>query len=421
MPTPFDNTKFSSAPALETLPNELLLQIISEVVLSSTWPDYKLEQSLPITGTTETGWKGLRRAEEIPSGIHAVTLTSRHLHNLANTVLYRTIVLDKEKDVLLFRRTVDDAQKASRPGRTGKVAITPDFLRNVVKRLAITHAPMHTDLAGFTLRKLATKVSNSDIAAIITACSRAHMITIPSQWAHVLRDIGKAAEGLEGGEARGNPDFTELLLSSYVDLAKTCSTIPPIAQWRPSAPSTPIHSLPVTPSTTRPSTPDPTMQHDPNGASSNSPATVFHHVTHLCIAEPAHVWYSPLALLEVFPSLTHIALPRPAHANTENDELFIWDVKAILQRPIMQVVIIIIFPQIRVGADKEQAVNRDVGGPPDIKESTIWLAVEELRKGDGRLFVVNGHSGSWRKDWQGPAVVASPRGPGNWWKKVINA
>lgn len=418
MPTPFDNTKISFAPVLETLPPELLLQIISEVVLSS---DYRSKQSPPIIGTTKTGWNGLTRAEQTPSGIHAVTLTSRHLHDLANTVLYRTVVLDREKDVLLFRRTVNDARKASRLERTGEVAITLAFLRNVVKRLAITHAPMYTDLTGFMPRKPGVKISNSDIASIITACSGAHVVTIPSQWAYALRDIKKTAKGSEGGEAHGNLNFTELLLGSYVDLAKTCCTIPPIAQWQPSAPSTPIHSLPATPSTTRPSTPDPTMQRDfTNRSNVLLPATIFHHVTHLCIAEPVHAWYSPLAFLDVFPSLTHIALPRRAHANTENDELFIGDVKAILQEPRVRMVVISIFSQIRVEADKEQAVNHDAAGPLDIKDSTIWLNAEELRKGDERLFVVHGHLDSWRKDWQGPAVVANPRGPGNWWRKVMN-
>ncbi|KAG1746471.1 hypothetical protein EDB19DRAFT_359461 [Suillus lakei] len=404
--------------ALETLPNELLLEIISEVVLSPTIPDRKLEQSPPIASTTKSGQKGLRRPE-IPSGIHAVALTCRHLHNLANTVLYRTVVLDREKDVLLFRRTVNDAREASRSGRTGEVSITLAFLQNAVKRIAITYAPMYADLAVFTLRKLGTKVSNSDISTIITACSGAHMIAVPPQWAPVLRDIRTTAESSEGGE---KPNPTELLLGSYVDLSETCCTIPPIAQWRPSAPSTPIHSLPTTPSTTRPSTPDLVIRHDSTGASNDpSPADIFHHVTHLCIAEPAYGWYSPLALLEVFPSLTHIALPRRAHANIENDKFFIEDVKAILQEPRMRVVVITVFPQIQIGVDREQAVSRDAGEPLDLKDSTIWLAAEELRKGDGRLFVVDGHSGSWRKDWQGPAVVASARGPGNWWRKVTSA
>lgn len=416
MSTPFDNTKFSSA--LETLPNELLLQIISEVVLSSTWHDHRLEQSPHVAGTTQTGWKGLGRVDEIPNGILAVTLTSHHLHDLANIVLYRTVVLDREKDILLFRRTVNDARKASMPGRTGKVAITSAFLQNVVKRLAITHAPMCNGLEVFALRKLGTKVSNSDIATIITACSGAHTITLPSLWAHVLRDIGKSAEDSEGGEAPGNLKVTELLLGSYVDFAKTRCTIP---QWRPSVPSTPIHPLPAIPSTTHPSTSDPAMQHDSTSVLSDlSPAIIFPHITHLRIAEPAHAWYSPLALLDVFPSLTHIALPRRADANTENDELFIGDVKSILQEPRMRMVIISIFPQIQVGADEKTAANRDAGGLPDIKNSTIWLAAEELKRGDGRVFIVSGHSGSWRKDWQGPAVVASPRGPGNWWRKMMS-
>ncbi|KAG1739120.1 uncharacterized protein EDB91DRAFT_1054175 [Suillus paluster] len=405
---------------LETLPDELLLEIISKVVLSSTRPDRKLEQS-PVAGVTNTSRRRLRRAEEIPSGIHAVALTSCHLHNLANTVLYRTVVLNREKDIFLFRRTVRDAREASRSGRTGDVAITLAFLQNAVKRFAITYAPVCIDLASvFTLRNSNTKVLNSDIADIITACSGARTIAIPSQWAPVLRDVRKTPGGSEGGEAPNNT--TELLLGSYVDFAKTCCTIPPIAQWRASAPSTPIRSLSATPSTTRPSTADPIMRHETTSTSNDpSSATIFHRITHLCIAEPAYAWYSPLALLKVFPSLTHIALPRRAHANIENDELFIEDVKAILQEPRMEVIVITIFPQILVGADKEQAADHDASRSLDIKDSTIWLAAEELRKEDGRLFIVNGHMGSWRKDWQGPAVVANPQGPGNWWRKVMSA
>ncbi|KAG1854180.1 hypothetical protein DFJ58DRAFT_727969 [Suillus subalutaceus] len=86
-------------------------------------------------------------------------------------------------------------------------------------------------------------------------------------------------------------------------------------------------------------------------------------------------------LLEVFPTLTHIALPRRAHANTENDELFIGDVKAILLEPRIRMVIISIFPQTLVGADQDQAVNRDGGGSQDVKDSAIWLAAARTEKG----------------------------------------
>lgn len=409
MPTSIDS--FSPASALESLPVELLLKAVSEVVLSSTRPDHKSGQFPHIPGT-------MRTREKIPVGIHAVSLTSRHLHNIANAVLYRTVVLDREKDVVLFGRTVNGARDASKAGRRGTVAITLAFLQGAVKRLAITYTPMHTDLACvFVPRKLSTEVSNSEISTIITACSGANTIAIHSQWALVLRDIKGTAECSKGGDALIVPTLTELLLSSYVDLAKRCCTIPPIAQWRPSAPSTPVHSLPVTPSDTRPSTPDLILRPD-SALNCPSQTSIFKYITHLRIAEPAYAWYSPLALLKVFPLLTHIALPRRAHANKENDNLFIEDVKAILREPRMQVVIITIFPQIRVGGDREQAVDQDVGGLLDIKNSTIWLAAEELRKGDGRLFVVNARMGSWRQDWQGPGVVASAKGPENWWRKV---
>ncbi|OAX42799.1 hypothetical protein K503DRAFT_667107, partial [Rhizopogon vinicolor AM-OR11-026] len=351
-----------------------------------------------------------------------VSLTSRRLHSLANVVLYRTVVLDREKDILLFGRTVNGARDASRSGRTGDVAITLAFLQDVVKRLAITYAPMCTDHAYMlTLRKPNMKVSNSDISTILTACSGARTIAIPSQWAIVLRDIRKTAEGLESGDVPTVPTLTELLLSSYVDLVKAVCTIPPIAQWRPSAPSTPVHSLPATPSDTRPSSPDHIQRRD-SASTPNSPSrvSIFEYITHLRIAEPAYAWYSPLALLKVFPSLTHIALPRRAHANIENDELFMEDVKVILREPRMQVIVIAIFPQIQVGADNERGVDHDVSVSLDIKNSTIWLAAEGLGKGDGRLFVVDARMGSWRKDWQGPGVVASPEGPANWWRKVLN-
>jgi len=162
--------------------------------------------------------------------------------------------------------------------------------------------------------------------------------------------------------------------------------------------------------------PDSTTPNSPSGAS------IFGHVTRLRIAEPAYAWYSPLALLKVFTSLTHIALPRRAHANTENDELFIKGVKAILREPRIQVIVITIFPQLEVGADKELTVGHGAGGSMDVRDSTIWLAAEKLRMEDGRVFVtVNARMGGWRKDWQGQGVVASPDGPDNWWRKAMGS
>ena len=410
----FDGTEVLPASVLESLPVELLFKIASEVVLSTN-PDPNQGHFPPITST--------RRSGKIPTGIHAVSLTSRRLHNLANAVLYRTVVLDSEKDILLFGRTVSGALDATRSGRTKKVAITLTFLKDAVKRLAITYAPIaYADLACVSaLRKPGMKMSN-DVSTIVTACSGVHTIAIHSQWAPILCNIRKTADGSKSGDALIGPTLTELLLSSYADLAKTSCTVPPIAQWRPSAPSTPVHSLSTTPSGTRPSSPDPTMQPDSTTPNSPSGASIFGHVTRLRIAEPAYAWYSPLALLKVFTSLTHIALPRRAHANTENDELFIKGVKAILREPRIQVIVITIFPQLEVGADKELTVGHGAGGSMDVRDSTIWLAAEKLRMEDGRVFVtVNARMGGWRKDWQGQGVVASPDGPDNWWRKAMGS
>ena len=410
----FDGTEVLPASVLESLPVELLFKIASEVALSTN-PDPNQGLFPPITST--------RRSEKIPTGIHAVSLTSRRLHNLANAVLYCTVVLDSEKDIFLFGRTVSGALDATRSGRTGEVAITLTFLKDAVKRLAITYAPIaYADLAcGFASPKPSMKMSN-DVSTIVTACSGIHTIAIHSLWAPILRNIRKAADGSKSGDALIGPTLTELLLSSYADLAKTACTVPRIAQWRPSAPSTPVHSLPTTPGDTRPSSPDPTMRPD-SASTPNSPsgASIFDHVTRLRIAEPAYyAWHSPLALLKIFTSLTHIALPRRAHANAENDELFIEGVKVILREPRIQVIVITIFPQLE--ADRELTVGDGAGGSMDVRDSTIWLAAEKLRKEDGRVFVtVNARMGGWRKDWQGQGVVASPDGPDNWWRKAMGS
>ncbi|KAH7906690.1 hypothetical protein BJ138DRAFT_1015818 [Hygrophoropsis aurantiaca] len=420
-----DSTSLSSASPLETLPNELLLEIISLVVLSSnkrasvTPPFSRLEVSI---GASNAVTKLLEPSD----GIHALSVTSRRLHTLFNTVLYRSVVLGDEKAVLLFGRTVKSAHeqanspseprkpaKSQTPGRT----ITPEFLRKAIKRLAITFAPTSTMNVAFGITRFQslTKVAISDIAKIISACDGVRTIAIGSHWARSLREI-------DGDEGDSGPRPHELILSSYadIDFGQTRPVAPVIEQWRPSAPSTPVHSLPSTPVQTRPSSPVPIAADDQPDAT-KIPSQILAHVTHLRIAEPASSWHSPLPLLRLFPALAHVALPRRANANEDNDLVFLEGVKTMLQHKRIRMVVVVVFPQIGYYPDQSSSDESDDGedGIIDavfsVKKSSIWKAVEELRRSDKRVYVMQGRYDMWKNEWKGPEVVASARGPGDWW------
>ncbi|KAH7928655.1 hypothetical protein BV22DRAFT_1102862 [Leucogyrophana mollusca] len=383
---------------------------------------------------------------EQPYGIHAISVTSRRLHTLANAVLYRSVVLGDERAVILFGQTVDIARevaksppaalasvRASTAGRT----ITPEFLQSAIKRLAITFAPvsMSNFVFGFTSFKPATKVTNADIAKIISACAGVRTVAIPSHWARCLRDVGVPGQGQKElsdedkyGERLGRNVTLpgELILSSFTELGQTRIPAPVIEQWRPSAPPTPVHSLPSTPVQTRPSSPEPfavvgkpvdTLT-DPE----TPPMPVLSHVTHLRIAEPASSWHSPLPLLHLFPALSHIALPRRANANADNDLLFLEGVKTVLQQKGVQMVVVVVFAQPGYYADQNTAEDSDAQENADrihgVRASSIWQAVEEMRRSDKRVYVAEGSYGMWKQEWEGAEVVASARGPGDWWERT---
>ncbi|KAF9228447.1 hypothetical protein BS17DRAFT_851375 [Gyrodon lividus] len=456
----YASSSLTGPSVVEFLPNELLSKIMSHVImppsnaiedrLASSASDPSIAQidsnslsapSRPVANCEKTGVTASSPSERwtSPHGladIHALCITSRRLYELANTMLYRCVVLKTEKSVLLFARTVGGlVDGAKLTGKSTDVrprpTLTLEILQSVVKRIAITFVPQLYPIFGFfrPQRKAATKVTVQMITSILSACTGVCTVAVAADWSACLKDIevpGCASyldsRGVEeqGLPSRGVCSPSELVLGSYAELVHTATPWPPIPQWRPSPPSTPVPSRQASPArdlyTARPltaKTPEPTIPFLSN-------------VTHLRIAEPqaSLAWHSPVSLLSLFPKLTHVALPRRCNANAENDSVFLEGIKACLQQPAIKMVVVVIFAHL--SKDKTTLDDDPAQGDvyaenlEQIKTSSIWESVQELKKCDERLSVVPGSYGSWKREWQSVEALESAAGPGDWWALVGN-
>ncbi|KIJ66045.1 hypothetical protein HYDPIDRAFT_27245 [Hydnomerulius pinastri MD-312] len=433
--------------AFECLPNELLLKIMSQVIMSSAHASDPLAPSTPDSsilqidsdshpaapGPVTDPRTASRPASPasgkwtasagMPEDIHTLCVTSRSLHELANTVIYRCVVLQTEKSVLLFARTVASLVNVAKSMKQGtRPTLTLEFLQNTVKRIAVTFVPQLFPIFGFfrPQNKAVTKVTASVVASILSACSGARTVAVASDWSACFKDV----EALEGGKSEcRSRSLTELVLGSYTELGYTQSTWPPIPQWRPSAPSTPVPS--------RPSSPingfrNPSERHPDELGDQilESPIPFLSSVTHLRIAEPQASlgWHSPLSLLSLFPKLTHVSLPRRCGANVENDFAFLEGVKTCLRKPSMKMVVVVLFaPQTSFAAVRDDnSADGEIGEEKleQMKTSSIWESVQELKRHDKRLFVIPASYGSWKREWQSIEAQASASGPGDWWSRV---
>ncbi|KAJ6589878.1 hypothetical protein DFH09DRAFT_1027015 [Mycena vulgaris] len=106
-------------------------------------------------------------------------------------------------------------------------------------------------------------------------------------------------------------------------------------------------------------------------------------ITHLRISEPGDAWHSPLSILEFFgntPHLTHFALARRMDANTDNDEIFVDEVCALLaSRPRLKVLVVSVYPA-------QWPCYSDHTVPA--ASSTIWTALSSVAEADTRLVLV---------------------------------
>ncbi|KAF9243172.1 hypothetical protein BU15DRAFT_43196 [Melanogaster broomeanus] len=384
--------------ALAFLPNELLLNIMSHVILS---PSNASEDHQPATSSC--------------------------LHDLANTLLYRCVVLKTEKSVLLFARTVEglvDAEKSVQNSTSvrPRPTLTLEVLQNVVKRIAITFIPHIYPIYGFfrPQTKAMTRVTVPIVTSIVSACTGACTVAIAADWGACLKYVGApgGASCLDGRgvqqqalQGRSVCSPNELILGSYCELGHTPATSPTL-QWCPSTPSTLVPSQPSSPASDHdtPNTPEPTLP-------------MLSNVTHLRIAEPqaSLAWHSPVSLLSLFPHLTHVALPRRCNANAENDHVFLDGIKMCLQHPTIKMVVVVIFVRSSKkgpASDDNSTQDLDRETLKQIKTSPIWESVQELKERNDKLFVVPGGYGSWKREWQSAEVQASTAGPGDWWARV---
>ncbi|KAL0955871.1 hypothetical protein HGRIS_002070 [Hohenbuehelia grisea] len=131
-------------------------------------------------------------------------------------------------------------------------------------------------------------------------------------------------------------------------------------------------------------------------------------LSHLRVCEPSDGWASPLSILASFgslPHLTHLHLARRADSNTDNDVIFVDELRAILRsRPALRMLVVSVFSPEWLDATSA-------------RESSLWGALQEARGLDGRLVVRLGTYGEWRREWKGEAVAMRPTGPADFWKK----
>ncbi|EIW80382.1 hypothetical protein CONPUDRAFT_137615 [Coniophora puteana RWD-64-598 SS2] len=407
IPSPV-TTDFPTISSIETLPDDVLLEVIEQVVWTSD------EQKL-----TDVDWLKLDRSVPLSRGrdIHSLSLSSRRLNALANTVLYRSVVLHDTRAVLLFARTIQAAHNSL------NTSVTLEFLELAVKRLAMPILSTHSLLTITVLEHSSHKdanhfVSMHDIRDIVSTCRGARTVALPARWSEFAREVPSSSLAIRP---------SELVISTFANLGQIAARGVILPQWQPSQPSTPLPSRPVSPSR-----PAPTL------SSSSSP--VFASITHLRVAEPisqfdtyAYVsesyaaWHNPAPLVRLFPQLTHVALPRRSNANEYNDALFLAGVSEILQSSHVRMLVVVIFSASEaapmgaehpVATDAWKHLDGNVQVDRDVVESSIWQAAQELCKTDRRVFVVQGKYGAWAREWRGRAVVADPRGPGDWWDRV---
>ncbi|KAF7362256.1 hypothetical protein MVEN_00572000 [Mycena venus] len=120
------------------------------------------------------------------------------------------------------------------------------------------------------------------------------------------------------------------------------------------------------------------------------PSTAAHlsaSITHLRISEPGDTWHSPLAILAFFgsvPHLTHLALARRMDANTDNDQVFVDELCALLAgRRNLKMIVVRIFPA-------HWPLYLDSGAANSGAESSsIWAALACVAEADNRLVLVS--------------------------------
>lgn len=158
---------------------------------------------------------------------------------------------------------------------------------------------------------------------------------------------------------------------------------------------------------------------DPAVCPVNYNEAIFQGVSHLRVGDPSDGWYSPLSMMTSFgpvPHLTHFQLSRRANANVDNDDLFVSEIREILQsRKDLKMLVAAIYP-----SNRRSVKDTDDSRPlaDDIRDSSILSALRKLALEDDRLVAVDGAWGGWVREWEDPKVVVTGNPGFDYWRSA---
>jgi hypothetical protein len=214
-------------------------------------------------------------------------------------------------------------------------------------------------------------IIQSQLAQIIGACSSIRMLTLPQCTAFLRSDNGSSP--------------SQLTIGSYAGIAPE------------SYPPRPL-----------------------DASLAEQDKSSFEKVSHLRLGDPSDGWYSPSSSLKSFgplPLLTHLQLSRRANANPDNDEVFVEDIREMLQsRADLKLLVATVYPPTR---NYCKTSSRGFKSMLDSdQDCNIWTSLQQLSREDSRLVVAEGIWDGWSREWEDPAVLATGGSSLDFWSSV---
>ncbi|KDQ50849.1 hypothetical protein JAAARDRAFT_41635 [Jaapia argillacea MUCL 33604] len=290
----------------------------------------------------------------------ALASICKRISQLIDIILYTNVTLATPHKISLFHRTT-----LTKP---------PGFISNHVKKLAVTWTGrMHSHV-------------ENELARIVHTCSGCRVLALPPcdlPFTASFPPRTSSYRDVKHITTSSPPSPFELVLGSYIDLAPK----PILSFYLPAG-----------------STSTPSSHRKPNPA-------LFASLTHLRFCEPSDLYHSLPSVLDSFSSplssLSHLHLCRRARANEDNDLAFTSDIRDCLRsRKTLKMMVVSIFPSLRRESQDRELMRKD------IRESSIWLLLDEVAREDERLLVVDGEYGAWVKEWQTPSLF-------NFWDDAV--
>ncbi|KAL5504778.1 hypothetical protein ACEPAH_7441 [Sanghuangporus vaninii] len=394
--------KHADSPSLQTLPTEILL----EIILIAT--AVNVSKSAPMISTASrrlgsyaddiiSDWH-LRGSRLDYRTLRALALTSRRLAGLAHFIMYRNIALDELKDISLFARTVLDCAHRDITLASTVSPVSP------VSPTSMSFSYIPTLFAGKFTNRLALEYPFFDSPRVPknrhAEIERFHAAT------GVLLGFGNSAPSVPSPVVA---DLQTLLIDTRIlehhlnTHTAPSSTLPKVS---PSPSELILHSY-IPWGGVKPPYLSPL-------------ASLGVQLTHLTIACPSARWTLPSTTLNVVggvPSLTHLALVRRAHANEDNDAEFVRDVAGILSERVDSLIrlVLVVLPdsgfttwkythQPELADDYEEEHEHEHFFNPELRAleaylstTSIWSQFSTLAQSSPAVCLVPGMTDAWTR------------------------